>query len=403
LRILHVHSGNLHGGVESFLVSLARFRALAPSMDMSCALTSDAQIARELRREGVEVSVLGDARLSRPLSVWRARRALAAVVDRERPEVVVCHQAWPLVLFGRVAKAARVPVVLWVHMAANGHWLNRLAWRVGPDSVICNSHFTASTLPRIRTRVDVAYAPVATKSSATQNGVGCNFRGMPTEIAPDPISNEHNKTVIIQISRMEPLKGHGVLLDALGHLRDHLGWVCWMVGGAQRPHEEQYQASLRARAADLEIGDRVKFLGHRSDVHDLLRHADICCQPNVEADAFGLTLVEALAAGVPVVTSALGGALEIVDRSCGLLVPPRDAVALASQLERLIDDDATRKQLGANGPSRAKALCDPATQMPKIAEILRQAASRQKPRAAWGTGATQASGAERALGPREEE
>jgi glycosyltransferase involved in cell wall biosynthesis len=368
LRVLHVHSGNLYGGVETFLVSLARFRALAPSMEMSCALTADAHVARELRNEGVQVSVLGDARLSQPLSMWRARRALASVVDRERPAVVVCHQAWPLVMFGSVVRAAGRPLALWVHMAANDHWLNRLAWRVRPDTVICNSHFTASTLPRLAARVEVAYAPVAAESSPARNGVGCT---------PDSIPESGHKTVIIQISRMEPLKGHAVLLDALGRLRHRAGWVCWIVGGAQRPYEEQYQTSLRARAADLDLGDRVKFLGHRSDVHELLRHADICCQPNIEAEAFGLTLVEALAAGVPVVASALGGAREIVEPSCGILVPPGDAAALASELERLLDADAARAQLRANGPSRAKTLCDPATQMPKIAEILERAASRQ--------------------------
>jgi glycosyltransferase involved in cell wall biosynthesis len=200
---------------------------------------------------------------------------------------------------------------------------------------------------------------------------------MPTKITPDPISEAAHKSVIIQISRMEPLKGHAVLLEALGRLRHRAGWVCWIVGGAQRPHEEQYQTSLRARVAHLDLGDRVKFLGHRSDVHELLRHADVCCQPNVEAEAFGLTLVEALAAGVPVIASALGGAREIVDASCGVLVPPGDPAGLASELERLLDADAARAQLGANGPARAKALCDPATQMPKIAAILEQAASRQ--------------------------
>ena len=77
MRVLHVHSGNLYGGVETFLLSLARFRALAPSMEMSVALTSDDRIAADLRNAGVPVTILGDARISRPLTVARARRALA--------------------------------------------------------------------------------------------------------------------------------------------------------------------------------------------------------------------------------------------------------------------------------------------------------------------------------------
>jgi glycosyltransferase involved in cell wall biosynthesis len=176
---------------------------------------------------------------------------------------------------------------------------------------------------------------------------------------------------------MEPLKGHTVLLDALGHLRDRRGWTCRIAGGAQRVHEAQYMKSLRARAAALGIADRVEFLGERSDVQRLLAYSDIYCQPNVEPDAFGLSLVEALAAGLPVVTSALGGAKEIVNDTCGVLVPPHDSKTLASELSSLLDDRGRRERLGANGPARARALCDPATQMPRIAEILHRVAANR--------------------------
>jgi glycosyltransferase involved in cell wall biosynthesis len=357
VRVLHVHSGNLYGGVETFLLSLARFRALAPSMDMSVALTSDGRIAGELRAAGVSVAILGDTRISRPFSVRRARRALAMVLESSRPDVLVCHQAWPLALFGPVARRHSVALVLWMHMAASRHWLDRLAWRVRPGTVVCNSRFTASTLPKSSARVEVVYAPI----------------GSSTPLQHTAPSNGH--TVIIQVSRMEPLKGHAVLLDALGKMRDRAGWICRLAGGAQRAHEEEYMASLRARAAALGIADRVEFLGDRSDVQCLLAGADIYCQPNIEPEAFGISLVEAMAAGLPVVTSALGGATEIVDDTCGVLVAPRDSSTLASELSALLDDRDRRERLGARGPARARTLCDPASQMPRIAEILQQAAA----------------------------
>jgi glycosyltransferase involved in cell wall biosynthesis len=174
---------------------------------------------------------------------------------------------------------------------------------------------------------------------------------------------------------MEPLKGHSVLIDALAQLRDRSGWTCRLAGGAQRAHEEHYMASLRARAAAAGIADRIEFLGDRSDVQSLLAGSDIYCQPNVEPDAFGISLVEAMAAGLPVITSALGGAAEIVDETCGVLVPPRDSTTLASELSTLLDDRVRRERLGSRGPARARALCDPASQMPRIAEILREAAA----------------------------
>lgn len=359
MRVLHVHSGNLYGGVETFLLSLARFRALAPSMDMSVALTSDGRIAADLRTAGVPVTILGEARISRPFTVRRTRRTLASLVQSQRPDVMVCHQAWPLALFGPVATRHSVPLVLWMHMAASRDWLDRLAGRVGPGTIVCNSRFTASTLPPSSARVEVVYAPIDSGAPRAAHTAGSN-----------------GNAVIIQVSRMEPLKGHAVLLDALAQLRDRAGWTCRLAGGAQRAHEARYMASLRAQAATLGIADRVEFLGERSDIQRLLADSDIYCQPNVEPDAFGISLIEAMAAGLPVVTSALGGAKEIVDETCGVLVAPRDAAALASELSALLDDRSRRERLGANGPARARALCDPSAQMPRIGEILHRAAAR---------------------------
>jgi glycosyltransferase involved in cell wall biosynthesis len=328
-------------------------------MDMSVALTSDGRIAADLRRLGVPVVILGDARISRPFSVRRARRALASLIESDRPDVMVCHQAWPLALFGPVAHRHAIALVLWMHMVASRHWLDRLAWRVRPGTIVCNSRFTALTVPKSNARVEVVYAPIDAGLARVEHTGASNGRA-----------------VIIQVSRMEPLKGHRVLLDALAHLRDRTGWTCRLAGGAQRAHEADYLASLRAHAASLGIADRVEFLGERSDIQGLLADADIYCQPNIEPEAFGISLIEALAAGLPVVTSSLGGAKEIVDETCGVLVAPRDSKGLASELSALLDDPARRERLGARGPARARALCDPALQMPRIAEILHGAAAQ---------------------------
>jgi glycosyltransferase involved in cell wall biosynthesis len=177
-------------------------------------------------------------------------------------------------------------------------------------------------------------------------------------------------TVIVQASRMEAGKGHAVHLEALGRLRDSPDWVCWVVGGAQSRAEERYAERLRLDAARLGIADRVRFVGQRADVPRLLAAADVHCQPNVRPDSFGVAFVEALYAGLPVVTSALGGALEIVDASCGVLLPPGDAGALAASLRTLIDDPPRRRALGAAGPSRARSLCDPGQQVRRLAEAL---------------------------------
>jgi glycosyltransferase involved in cell wall biosynthesis len=370
VKVLHLHSGNLYGGVETFLLTLARLRHLAPSMDMSVALCFDERIAAELRREAVPTSIFGAVRLRRPDTVWHVRQKLAKLLSQRSFDVAVCHQAWPLAVFGPVLKASGLPIVSWTHMARAGNWLEWLAERTDPDVMICNSEFTASLLPPGRARVAVAYYPV----------ISVTLPPVPPErsqqIRQELRTSAHD-IVVIQVSRMEALKGQTVCLEAMAQLRDRAGWTCWQVGGAQRPAEAQYLQTLRDTAHRTGIADRVRFVGERTDVPDLLSASDIYCQPNVGPEGFGITFVEAMAAGVPVVTSRIGGAVEVVNDSCGVLVPYASDAALASSvatsLDTLIADGGMRKRLGDAGRARARALCDPATQMGRIAEVLESA------------------------------
>jgi len=176
--------------------------------------------------------------------------------------------------------------------------------------------------------------------------------------------------VVVQVSRLEAWKGQTQCLQALSALRELPGWTCWQVGGAQRPEEMRYLRFLKHEAAKLGIGNRVRFLGERSDIARLLLAADVFCQPNVEPEPFGITLVEALRAGLPIVTTARGGAAEIADPSCGILLEPYDVAGLSASLRLLIEDCALRNRLAAGGPRRARVLCDPAVQMALLQQSL---------------------------------
>jgi glycosyltransferase involved in cell wall biosynthesis len=98
--------------------------------------------------------------------------------------------------------------------------------------------------------------------------------------------------------------------------------------------------------------------------------ADVYCQPNAGPEPFGLAFVEALYAGLPVVTSGFGGAALIVDRTCGVLTIPADAAAVATALRELIGDPARRRALGGAGPDRAESLCDPGRVLSRLPDLL---------------------------------
>ncbi|MCY1016828.1 glycosyltransferase [Pyxidicoccus sp. MSG2] len=364
MRVLHVYSGNLYGGVETFLHTVAREQGRQPGLTHAFALCFEGRLAAELRETGAELHLLGEARVGRPWTVWRARVALRELLKRERYDAVLCHAIWPQALFGPVARAAGVPLVFYQHDALNGrHWLERWARVTAPDLVITNSRYSAGTLaavyPHARSRL--AYCPVLAPARTDTEG---------RALLRAELGAGDGDVVIVQTSRMQEWKGQRLLLEALGRLRQVPGWRAWVAGGAQRPEEETYLAGLKAQAEGLGLTDRVSFLGQRSDVPQLLRAADIHCQPNVSAEPFGIAFVEALQAGLPVVTTAMGGPLEIVDYSCGVLVPPRPA-PLATELRKLIEHPEVRQRLGAAGPARAAKLCDPSVYLRNLDEALR--------------------------------
>jgi glycosyltransferase involved in cell wall biosynthesis len=370
MRVLHVTSGNMYGGVETFLATLARESVAVPEMDSEFVVCFEGRCSQELCALGRTPYVVGDVRVSRPHTLIRARRGLAKLLAGASFDVVVCHQPWTYVVFGGVARRAGLPVVLWVHMATDGtHWLERLARSARPDLAICNSRFTAAKTARwLPGVIEHVYCPVTAPLPQSSEQPDRNALRRSLKTAAEDV-------VIIQVSRLESWKGQHVLLEALARLRDGSAWTCWLVGGTQRPSEAIYQQQLERIAVAGGIADRVRFLGERRDVPALLAAADLFCQPNTSPEPFGLSLVEALHAGLPVITSNIGGACEIVDASCGLLTPPGDSSAVAGALARLTDDAALRARLGDAARRRPEVLCDPPRQMRRIYDVLSSVAA----------------------------
>jgi glycosyltransferase involved in cell wall biosynthesis len=194
------------------------------------------------------------------------------------------------------------------------------------------------------------------------------------ELIPDRRSTRRefgaadDDVVIVHASRFEEWKGHVALIEALTQVTGP--WRLWVAGAPQRPHEHNYARELRQRVEAHGLAGRVTWLGARTDIGRVLAAADIHCQPNTAPEPFGIAFIEALYAGLPVVTTDFGGAVEIVTSECGTLVPPGDASGLSRALQRLVDDGAARRRLGAAGPQRARALCDPTRQIDELERLI---------------------------------
>jgi len=373
MRVLHIIPGKLYGGVESAMVTLARFRHVCPEMVTEVAVCFQDRLSEELTALEVPVHVLGEVRVRNPLTVRRARHNLRDLLHRERFDVVMCHMPWVQAIFGPVARAEGVTLAFRAHGPAQvRHWTERWAAITPPDIAICVSRFVAASLEKLYPGVptEVVYNPVAPAEALS-----------PTERAAvrAEAGASSNSIVIAQVGRMEPGKGQQVLLEALGLLHELPDWLCWQIGGAQSDAEREYLSALRRQAIRLGIEHRVRFWGQRSDVSRLLAAADIYCQPNdTTPEGMGIAFVEAMHAGLPVVTTRIGAAPEIVNETCGFVLPAGDAATLVTVLDKLIREPGLRSMLGAGGITRAERAFSPATPIGRLYAVLETAVSSHR-------------------------
>jgi glycosyltransferase involved in cell wall biosynthesis len=155
--------------------------------------------------------------------------------------------------------------------------------------------------------------------------------------------------VVGLVARLEHWgKGHRELFTAMAELRPQYPLHALIVGGGRREPE------VRKLAADLGLGEVVHFLGNRRDIPDLLHALDIFVLPS-HSEGVSLALLEAMAAGLPVIVTEVGGLPEVVtDGENGLLIPVGDAEALARALRRLLAEPNWARQLGENARRRVR-------------------------------------------------
>jgi glycosyltransferase involved in cell wall biosynthesis len=149
------------------------------------------------------------------------------------------------------------------------------------------------------------------------------------------------------VGGLRPEKAFDVLVEAHAQLIARAGDVHLAIAG-----DGPYRPELERRIADLGIGRKVHLLGHRTDVDSILQGIDVGVMSS-DWEGMPLFVFECMAAGVPLVATAVGGVPDLVtDGRTGLLVPPRDATALARGLERALTDQQLAKRLASAAATR---------------------------------------------------
>lgn len=349
LTILTACTSRAWGGMEMSLVQTsARLRARGHRVVPLCAPGSS--IESRLREEGFEPQVADLWGKAHPRQAWRLSRLVA------RLGVDLVHCDWSRDLFTLVPALLphrKVPLVLHKHvgvLSGKRLWVHHgLYARV--DRVIAISE--------VIHRNFVAMHPIDPRKVATiHNGVDARrFR-------PDPAARarlraefgyREDHVVVGIVGRVTPSKGHREFLEMAALLSgSHPQARFLIVGEATRGEEQEGQAIIDGIAA-AGLGGVVRVTGFRADVPDLLSAMDIFAFPS-HNEAFGLALVEAMATGLPTVSSDCDGVPDIVvEGVTGLMVPAKDGARLAAAAARLLDDPALRAACGRAARERVLA------------------------------------------------
>lgn len=336
------------GGAEAVLGDLAA-AAPAAGIELSVAYLLDADgspaVAR-LRAVGVEPVLLATGRLTDPRSVRRVRRHLARTV----PDLVHTHLDTADVLGGLAARSLGLPVVSTVHLVAaavsddpglRGRVKRGLT--VAARTALDQRVVTVSDAAR---RAYVARPGVRDGRVVTvHNGIVPREATRSRQDVRAELGLPDDAVVAAMVAVLRPGKGHAVAFEAVSRLRArHPELVLLVLGdGPSKPEVERAAAPL---------GAHVVLTGYRDDVGELLGACDLVLHPT-DVDAFPTSLLEAAAAGLPAVATAVGGIPEIVeDGRTGLLLATSTADAVERALERLLADATLREELGAAARTR---------------------------------------------------
>ncbi len=355
LSVLHVITRIDRGGsAEVVLDVAARQRAKGHRVTLVMGRSEDPQVDPEeyAARTGVEVVRLDALRREvSPLRDLWATAALWRLIRRRRPDVVHTHTSKAGFVGRLAAKLAGAPAI--VH-SPHGHifygyygplktrlfiWLERLAAR------LCD---------RITTLTDLGAADhVKLRIAGPEKFVtirpGVDLSRFRSAAARRPAARKRLNLraadlAVGWVGRLVPIKDCATFLRASARWS---GAQALIVGdGPLRPELEALAAELNAPA---------RFLGARSDVPDLMAAMDVFALSSVN-EGFGRVLVEAMASGLPVVATAVGGVPEVVEHEqTGLLTRPGDPAALAEAVQRLLDNPELRAAYGRRGRRRADA------------------------------------------------
>ena len=354
LRVCHIASGDLWAGAETQVASLLWALNRDPLVEVRAILLNKGVLYQRLMASNVTTEVLDE----QVLGSFEITRRLYQFCKDWKPHVVHTHRYKENCLGGLAARCANVPVV--VHTAhgineALSGWKN-VKWKM-------NSFLADQVTKRVASGLIGVSEEISSilRERFPALNVTCIHNGIPShatagigegELTRERVGVERTAFVVGAVGRLTPVKGIEYLLEAVSQLsndEDVPSIQVLIVGDGPS------RTALGALSRRLGIDERVRFMGERHDVPQLLRLFDVFVMSSLH-EGVPMALLEALAAGCPVIASAVGGIPEVVrDGQDGILVTSRDAVSIAKAIRTLYSSSSLRERFRLEGPQRVAA------------------------------------------------
>ena len=159
-----------------------------------------------------------------------------------------------------------------------------------------------------------------------------------------------NEIILALVGRISRWKGQMILLDAFNNLVQKNENIKLVFVGAPPPNQEKFQEDLEERIASFKLNDKVLIIPFQNEIHKIWQAIDIAVVPSTEPEPFGMVAIEAMLAHKPIVGSNHGGLTEIIENNAtGFLVTPNSVQDLVIALEKLIQNELLRKEMGEKG------------------------------------------------------
>jgi len=358
LRIVHTEASHGWGGQEiRILTEAAGMIGRGHQVILLC--PEKARIYEEAKSWGIPVQALpiGRKNLAGLLGLRRWLKGNAANVvnthsstDTWLTALAMATLPSPPVLVRTRHISAPIPdnwPTQWLYQTATRHIITtgeKLRQRL-----ITHNGYRPESITSVPTGIDTARFVPGDKQTARQQ------LGLP-EAAP----------IVGIVATLRSWKGHTYLLDAFAELKNPAACLVIVGDGPQRE-------ALRAQAAKKGLGDRVLMPGNQRDVLPWLHAMDIFALPSYANEGVPQSILQAMLCGLPVVTTTVGSILEAVqDGETGLIVEPKNAEALGTAIERLLDDSSLRQRLGEQARSTALEKFSLEAMLDKMETVFRQ-------------------------------